>query len=202
MLREKLLTLSPKIRSNIIPLMLGVIGLILLSYGLISSLGSSAEPEEDIVFESSDEKASETKILIDIQGAVVSPGVYSIDANARIKDALIAASGLSSEADREWVAKNLNQAAKVSDGAKIYIPGVGEVGSGMWEAGNAGIQTSDLININSASQGELESLPGIGPVTAQKIIDNRPYSSIEELRSKKVVGSKVFEDIKDKISTY
>ena len=58
------------------------------------------------------------------------------------------------------------------------------------------------ININAASEQELDSLPGIGPIYAQKIINGRPYSSIDELLSKKIVGSKVFEEIKEKITVY
>lgn len=203
MWKEKLLTLSPNLKSNIFPLLLGVIGLILLSLGFISSLVGSSKTD-DIVFEEGNEQSEESKIIIDIQGAVVSPGVYTLKGDARIKDALIAASGLASDADREWVAKNLNQAARIQDGAKIYIPKYGEsssVSSGQ-EVSAGLVSASGSININSASQSELESLPGIGPVTAGKIIDNRPYSAIDELRTKKVVGQSVFEKIKDKISIY
>ena len=60
--------------------------------------------------------------------------------------------------------------------------------------------TTGLININSASQTELEALPGVGPVTAGKIIDGRPYQTLEELKSKKAVGNALFEKIKDKLT--
>lgn len=188
-----------KAKGNLLPLVFGLVGLILLSYGLISSLSSSAEEPEDIIFDSSNEKVQEAKIIIDIQGAVVFPGVYTLDTDGRIKDALIQAGGLSSDADREWVAKNLNQAAKLSDGSKIYIPRLNE----QVQAQSTGtISTSGLININSASSSELDTLPGIGPVTANKIIDNRPYTAVEDLLTKKAVGQSVFENIKDKISVY
>ncbi len=65
-----------------------------------------------------------------------------------------------------------------------------------------GIIVGVLININTASESQLDTLPGIGPVTAQKIIVGRQYGSIDELLSKKVVGAKVFEQLKDKISVY
>jgi competence protein ComEA len=205
MWKEKLLTLSPNLRSNILPLFLAVLGVILLGAGLVSSLAGT-DREEDITFESSnsDQDIKETKIVVDIQGAVVAPGVYELPSESRIKDVLIAASGLSSDADREWISKNLNQAAKLTDGGKIYIPKVGESNSfiNLGQAGSLGVTASGLININSSSQSELESLPGIGPVTAGKIIDNRPYAAIEDLRSKKVVGQSVFDKIKDKISVY
>ena len=69
-------------------------------------------------------------------------------------------------------------------------------------AGASGISASGLIDINAASESELDTLSGIGPVTAGKIIDNRPYGSLEELVSKKAVSSSVFEKIKDHISVY
>ena len=200
MWKEKLSTLSPKIKENIIPLLLGVFGLILLSYGVIHSINSGqVSSDQDIVFEEGNKEQSEAKIVVDIEGAVVTPGVYSLNSDARVKDALIVAFGLSSDADREWVAKNLNQAAKLNDGAKIYIPKEGEA---VKTSSQGFVSTSGLININSASSSELESLSGIGPVTAGKIIENRPYTAIDELLTKKIVGSKVFDKIKEKISVY
>lgn len=206
MWKEKFLTLLFSLdKRQLISAGLFLFGLVILTGGLIASL-SSSKPDE-ISFEpfdsAQDVPSAQSKILVDVSGAVVSPGVHNLSADARIKDALVAASGLSEDADREWVSKNLNLAAKIKDGVKIYIPKIGEVRGEKLEVGNAGvISASGLININSASSSELDSLPGIGQVTANKIIDNRPYSQIEELRSKKVVGASVFEKIKDKISVY
>ena len=67
---------------------------------------------------------------------------------------------------------------------------------------NTGVTASGLININSASESELDTLTGVGPVTIGKIIDNRPYNTLEELVSKKAVSKSVFEKIKDSISLY
>lgn len=90
-------------------------------------------------------------------------------------------------------------AAKVSDGSKIYIPRFGEdspiVISDSGIAGSTG-----AINVNSAGAQELDSLQGIGPVTAEKIISSRPYGSVNDLLEKKVVSEKVFNQIKDKIT--
>lgn len=185
------------LRKNLLVVILASLGLIFFSYGLISLLGSSST-ESDIVIEKAEEVLEE-RITVDVEGAVVNPGVYTLHAKARIKDALIAASGLNADADRAWVAKSLNLAAKVSDGSKIYIPKKGEGALGA--AVSSGISSgTGLININSAGLSELDTLSGIGPVTAQKIIDNRPYSLIEDLLSKKVVSSSVFGKIRDKIS--
>ncbi len=116
-----------------------------------------------------------------------------MDTENRVQDALIAAGGLSANADREWVIKNLNQAQKLVDAAKIYIPLVGE------KTQTATINTG-LISLNNAAQAELESLEGIGPVTAKKIIDGRPYSSTEEICTRKIISKAVCDKIKEKIT--
>jgi competence protein ComEA len=192
-----------------LPIIIGVLGLIFLGYGLIYLIGSS-KGNDGIVFEASENsEKSVKKIMVDVEGAVVKPGVYSIDSEARVQDALISASGLSANADRDWIAKNVNLAAKVSDSTKIYIPSIGESktilgisASNSVTAGSSGIGSGGQININSAASDELDTLPGIGPVTAGKIIDNRSYSTIDDLLSKKVISSKVFDEIKDRITAY
>lgn len=199
--QELLEKYSPLVKSNLVPLGVGIIGLILLVSGIIAS--TAYKPEEEIIFQSSEDnnKNEKKEIVVDISGAVSSPGVYALEEGSRIKDILILASGLSAEADRDWISKNLNLAQKLSDGSKIYIPAKGE--ASLSKTSNVGLVSSEgLININSASSAELESLSGIGPVTASKIIENRPYQAVEDLLNKKILGSKVFEKIKDKISVY
>ena len=204
----------PVIKQNWLPLALGLLGLILFTYGLIALLGSASN-KSDLTFESAKSASDSAKtnaqnIIVDVEGAVVKPGIYSLNQGSRVQDALILALGLSEKADRNWVEKNLNLAAKLSDGVKIYIPRLGETnppagGSSMdvvkgVSSGTDVLDSTALININNASAGELDTLPGVGPVTAQKIIDNRPYIAIDELLSKKSVNSKVFSQIKDKVS--
>lgn len=204
-------TFLPTIKKYRFPIIIGTAGLMFLVYGLIVLLTSSSK-DSDIQFQAAPATAkNETKetLVIDVSGAVVNPGVYTISSDSRLQDALIKSGGLSEAADRNWVAKNINLAAKLSDGGKIYIPFQGENSAhsslpasvSLGQASSTGIITG-LININSASLEELDSLPGIGPVTASKIIQNRPYNSIDEILSKKAVTSKVFEKIKEKIKTY
>jgi competence protein ComEA len=195
------------IKPHLLPLSLGCIGLILIVYGVIS-LFSSSKQDSGIVFEAAAQE--EVSIYVDVAGAVIKPGVYKLSNSSRMQDALIAAGGLSADADRKWVSKTINLARKVEDGAKIYIPTKGEivtagiVGSATTTTttGVAGDSITGKININVATQAQLEALPGVGPVTAQKIIGNRPYSSIEDLKSKKAVSNNVFEKIKDSIEAY
>lgn len=205
---EPLKKWEPFIKQNLLVVILGTLGLTFLIYGLIALFASSGSSKE-IIFEAGNNGlSSQEKIAVDVEGAVIKPGVYSLASNSRLQDALIMAGGLSDQADREWVAKNLNLATKLIDGSKIYIPKIGESIksskgiTGITSNGKTIDQASGLINVNSASLEELDTLPGIGPVTAEKIISNRPYISIEELLNKKVVGSKVFEQIKEKISVY
>jgi competence protein ComEA len=205
----------PFLKRNLIPIVLGFFGLIFLGYGLIALIGAS-KSSSDVIFESSEDsnlssgpaspKSPVRDIVVDVEGAVLKPGVHYVSSDSRVQDALIAAGGLSSDADRDWVTKNLNLAVKVTDGTKIYIPRIGEDVKGA--IGGTGITSTtgsiadSQVNINTASDQALDSLSGIGPVTAQKIINGRPYSSIDELLSRKIVGSKVFEQIKEKITAY
>lgn len=186
-----------------IPLVFALLGVFLSGGALI--FWQSSKESAGIIF--TQEATESAKIKADIEGSIVNPGVYELVSGSRIQDLLIRAGGLAVEADRDWLSKNLNLAAKLVDGAKVYIPRVNEVRSGRWEAGSGsgtvgGTSVAAMVNINTAGLGELDTLPGIGPVTAQKIIDNRPYQTLEELVSKKAVGQAVFEKIKDKISLY
>ncbi|MCL4386770.1 ComEA family DNA-binding protein [Patescibacteria group bacterium] len=185
------------IKNNLISVLLGLFGFILISYGLIS-LSASQNSSENLDLETSNEldsKESTNSIKVDVEGAVLHPGVYSFSSDARYKDALVAAGGLSAKADRAYVSKAINLAQKLKDGEKVYVAFEGS-------APAATVLNSGTININMATESELDSLPGIGKVTALKIIQGRPYSQIEDLTSKKIISQSVFEKIKDSISVY
>lgn len=186
-------------------------GLVLISFGALlvkKSIDLSGTKVE--VLEEGIESDKGQEIVVEVEGAVEKPGVYKLTKNSRIEDVLILAGGFSGNADRSWIEKNLNRAQKLSDGQKIYIPRTGEQ-SNISSAKNSSIyqttssnfsgQGSGLININTASLRELDSLPGIGQVYAQNIIEHRPYSTIEELLSKNVLKASVYEKIKSLIST-
>jgi competence protein ComEA len=201
----------PLLKKYWLPLVLGFAGLLFFIYGLISILGTFSKPS-DITFKSSSAsnvkaaQATQNAIQIDIEGAVVVPGVYKLADNSILQDALVVAKGLAADADRAWIAKNLNLAAKLTDGAKIYIPNVGEEATQITnpnaQVPNSIGSTANLININNASSDLLDSLPGVGPATITKIVNGRPYQSINELLDKKIVSQKVFDEVKDKITAY
>ncbi|KKP62906.1 MAG: Competence protein ComEA helix-hairpin-helix repeat protein [Candidatus Roizmanbacteria bacterium GW2011_GWC2_34_23] len=154
------------------------------------------------------------KIFVDVSGAVKKPNLYQVDFGARIKEIIDRAGGLSDDADVIFFNRNFNLARILSDQEKIYVPSISEINNGIFvqnqltldyttpitSTGIANNAPTDNINLNSATIEELDQLPGIGQVTANKIISNRPYTTIEELVTKKVVNKGVFEKIKNLIS--
>lgn len=170
-----------------LPIILGSASIFAICLSIIL-LVKSVQTTTPIQFSSNETASVFSEIRVDVEGAVVKPGLYRLPDDARVEDAIAAASGLSGDVDAETFGKTINRAMKLVDGAKIYIPTQdSEV-------------TSGLISVNTASLSELESLPGVGEVTAKKITDNRPYQTFEELISKKAVGTALFEKIKSQIS--
>ena len=201
------------VNENRAQILFALTGLILVAIGLFlyksGFLGSSNNIEviEDIT--QSQEDGS--KIYVEVAGAVEKPGVFAMQKGDRINDLLVASGGFSADADREWVEKTVNRAAILTDGQKVYIPHQNEQSSVMSAKDvsfdeNSSKNTNNIqtymININTASQSELESLRGIGPVTGKNIIDHRPYSDVSELLSRGVLKKNVYEDNKDKMTVY
>lgn len=154
---------------------------------------------------SSGKSSSAAEVYVDVDGAVVRPGVYRLKEGARVSQALDAAGGLTVEAD----VTGLNRASKITDGQKIYVPTVGEqqaaaaVGGAESSAATtpgAG-SSSGLVNINTASAAELQTLSGIGPSMAQSIIDERTkngaFASVDDLMRVSGIGEKKLAKIKD-----
>lgn len=140
-------------------------------------------------------------VVVDIGGEVEKPGVYKLDRGSRVADLMLISGGLSVNADREWVEKNLNRAKILVDGEKIYIPGKSE--SLKVESLKVLGTTSGIININTAGVEELDKLSGVGPAIAQKIIDYREanggFRNINEIKLVSGIGDSLFEKIKDLI---
>ncbi len=146
-----------------------------------------------------------SQVVVDIQGAVARSGVYKLPEGSRVEDAIIAAGGLTKEADNQRISQTINRAAIVADGGKLYFPKISDSSSSnivRREGNTPGVpsQTTDMVNINMASQAQLDELAGVGPVTAQKIIDGRPYQVLTELVSKKAMSQSVFDKVKDRLT--
>lgn len=157
------------------------------------------------------------KIVIYVAGAVKNEGIYELDENSRIADCIEKAGGLTDEAN----IKDINLAYVLEDGMKVYIPKNSEINEVKDETStyvskeNGGTNTgtttskntsvkSNKININTATQTELETLPGIGPSTAQKIInyrkENGKFGSIEDIKKVSGIGDSKYSKIKDYIT--
>ncbi|MEK7532879.1 MAG: helix-hairpin-helix domain-containing protein [Patescibacteria group bacterium] len=187
-----------------VPIILGLLSLLFIALSITIFI-KSYQPETPITFSSDESESSsaaipqgkDASIFVDIEGAVVRPGVYRLPQGSRIDDVLGFAGGFTQYSDMEAVARLVNRAAIVTDGAKIYIPSLGENAA----IGNDGSSGSSVtfVNINSASKSELEMLSGIGAVTSDKIIHGRPYLRIEDLVEKKILSQSLFEKLKDQL---
>lgn len=151
-------------------------------------------------------------VVVDVAGAVAAPAVVELPQDARVQDAIEAAGGLAPDAD----ASGVNRAARLIDGQQVYIPRVGEAVSGAATApatgsaadtgasgAGAAAGASGLVNINTADATALDALPGVGPSTAQAIIDEREangaFTSPEDLMRVTGIGEKKFEKLRGSI---
>jgi competence protein ComEA len=160
---------------------------------------SSSEPRPA----GSDPVLAGAELVIDVQGAVLRPGVQRLEPGSRVGDAIAAAGGYGPRVDAARATAELNLAAPVADGDRIVVPARGDAAAASQSGGGGAGGGGGLVNINAASATELDALPGVGPVTAQKIIDARaeqPFATVEELRDRKVVGAATFEKLRNLVT--
>lgn len=161
----------------------------------------SLAKEQEIISESEPVK---TMIMVDIGGEVVNPMVVELEEGSRVEDAINAAGGVTVNADLT----EINRADFLEDGDKILIPSkvqegtTTDVGS---KGGGYSLYSDSRININTAGSEELQMLDGVGPATAQKIIDyreaNGSFKNIEDIKNVSGIGDKTFDKFKDDIRT-
>lgn len=165
--------------------------------------GIVRRPQVQIEYLENGKKTGEVEdvvIYVDIEGAVMNPGVYSLAIDSRLKDLVVSAGGYSEKADRDYCEKNLNLAQVLKDGQKIYVPTVNDT-PGM--QGYTKAKTEAIkVNINVASLSELDTLWGVGPSRAEMIVKNRPYTTLEELVDKDGMTKQIFEKNRDRIDLY
>jgi competence protein ComEA len=145
-----------------------------------------------------------TELLVDVQGGVARPGLVRLAPGSRVADAIAAAGGYTRQTDLLAAATSINLAAALGDGAQVFVP-VRGMTAAVPSAPSAGTGASGggLVNLNTASPEELEALPGIGPVTVQKIIAARteqPFTTLEELVERDVMHSGQLEDIRSLVT--
>lgn len=151
-----------------------------------------------------DRTAAPEQVVVYISGAVVQPDVYMLSGDARVKDVVVAAGGLTADAASDQI----NLAATITDAQHIRIPRIGEAAqtSNGSEASTNQSNSShpDLIDLNTAGAAELEDLPGIGQTLAERIIEyrvaNGPFTSIQDLRKVSGIGDKLFQEIHDRLT--
>lgn len=184
-----------------------VLGLILVAVGIGLNLGGRLKQESGAVVTKNSVVQSDSKVMIDVGGAVLKPGVYELQNGSRINDALIMAGGLSYNADRDWISQKLNKAQILTDGQKLFIPSQQLAQSGGQSV--SGVPTGTIkgdttVSLNSATAEELDTLPGVGPAMASKIIDYREknggFKTTDEIKLVPGIGDKSFERLKDLIS--
>jgi competence protein ComEA len=167
---------------------------------LISAVAAQA-PSENLLdpFAAASSSALQVteSVMVDVEGAVGHPGVIELPAGSRVADAVEAAGGYSALADLAAAAAQVNLAATLRDGQQILVPivGVPSAGGGGAEGG--------LVNLNTASAEDLDALPGIGPVTVDKIVAARkeqPFASLVELVSRKVLTKSQLDKIRDLVT--
>lgn len=189
-----------------------LLGMLFVGIGILvnNNLGSSPSVEIIENSRSEDSETDSTQIVVEVAGAVNKPGVYKFGLDDRVNDAIEAAGGFSTDVDESWTNRFLNKASFLEDGQKIFVPSVNQSGdksasnfTGVLGSENGGGDSqTKYVNINTASKSQLESLWGIGHVYAQKIIEQRPYSSVEELLERGIIKQNVYDRNKDKMTVY
>ena len=219
-MKEKVLKLirnNEKWKKAILLVML--IPIAVIAFAVRSNADSEIPPEEDIpeISEDADWSVSDVSdtsgtIYVDIGGAVKQPMLAELPSGSRVEDAIVAAGGLTDNADLTTI----NRAEYLEDGEKIYIPKYADELNQNYVNGYVGTDglssnavnstgSTGKININTADSAQLQELNGVGPSTAQKIIDYRTsngrFQSIEDIKNVSGIGDKTFENLTDDITT-
>ncbi|GAA1692518.1 hypothetical protein GCM10009808_07070 [Microbacterium sediminicola] len=158
----------------------------------IGVIRSASAPVETVV-DATTVEIAEPSLYVHVSGAVTAPGLYLLPPGARVVDAVAAAGGFSEDADRAAV----NLARSVSDGEQLVVLREGEVAGPQTGTGDG------LVNLNTADIAALDTLPGIGPAIAQRIIDwredNGRFTSVEDLLAVSGIGAKLLAGIRDMV---
>jgi competence protein ComEA len=147
--------------------------------------------------------AASAVVVVDVVGAVRRPGLYRLQQGARIADAVARAGGPTAKADLALI----NLAAPLADGEQVVVPKRGAAapsGAPSGAGGSVGVPASGPVHLSTATLEQLDSLPGIGPVTAQKILDYRQkhgaFTSVDELDAVPGIGPARLDQLKDLVA--
>jgi competence protein ComEA len=173
-----------------------VLGLVVLSGAVgLGIMRGQAQPSQTVQIsdDATDDVVAGGELYVHVLGQVAHPGLYVVDSDARVVDALAAAGGTLDDADLQAV----NLARLLSDGEQLVVPAIGAAA----ESGDSGAVGDGLIDLNNADQDELETLPRIGPAIAQRIIEwresNGRFGSVDDLLAVSGIGEKLLAGIRD-----
>ena len=170
-----------------------------------TSYSSSSTTEKSEQRSESDQgDKNEGMVTVDVKGAVKKPGVYQLKSSSRVHDALLKAGGMTDEADL----KSINQAQKLVDEAVVYVAKVGENVVDVTTNTSASTATSQakagLVNINTATEADFQTISGIGQKRAQDIIAyreaNGKFKSVDDLKNVTGIGAKTLEKLKEYVT--
>lgn len=196
------------LKSKRVLLLLGTLGILFFVLSFV--INKNSETVVDVSLPQIENTKEADEIVVDVSGAVMSPGVYKLKPNSRVVDAINIANGFDKNVNSQWLTQHLNLAEKITDGQKLYVPFEwdvvleGDIELGIFpndlKLSNQTEEKEEKVNINKDSKNTLETLPGIGPVYASKIIDNRPYQSIKDFKLKVDIPSSVLNSIESHIT--
>jgi competence protein ComEA len=139
-------------------------------------------------------------IFVHVAGAVHRPGLYELPDGSRVNDAVHAAGGAAKDADLD----SLNLASKLKDGDKVLVPRKGGGGAQAPSSGATAASSGGLVNLNTATAADLETLPGVGPATAQKIIayrtDHGGFRTVDDLLNVAGIGPRKLDQIRPHVT--
>ncbi|MGZ6339309.1 MAG: helix-hairpin-helix domain-containing protein [Candidatus Limnocylindrales bacterium] len=194
--------------------LLAAVGLVVALGGVAFAVAVGSGPSGEVVVEAAaasaglgrggaSTAATARSIVVEVVGGVARPGVYRLEDGARVSDAIAAAGGYGPRLDAAR-ASSLNLAARLEDGAQVRVPSRDEAAaSGSTGSTVPSSTPGGQLDLNRATAAELDTLPGVGPATAAKIIaarQERPFGSVDELRQRGIVGAATFAKLRDLVA--
>ncbi len=178
---------------------LAIFAAITVGIALLALINGQAKPQSDVLIAVPQASAAapvEMSLVVDVQGEVINPGVYQLPAGSRVGDAIKAAGGVQKGSD----SSSVNLARFIEDGEQIYVSNVDVIEQGRSGQNSNRIVGQGRLNVNRANESELDGLPGVGPVLAQRIIAYRNehgnFGAVEDLQKVAGIGPAKFSELR------